>query len=353
MRSPRTIGRLVSLVAVALTVMIVGALVPLWFGAARALEAGIRTWADAPRDGVVIELGRVTVSGFPFSLDATLSSFAIASSDLGLRWYAEHVRVARSLGDDAVTFEVVGPQQVTLASGTAVDLDADRFDGTLRRGAGAPSSLVVQAAGVRARLFGAPLASLQRMSLHVAAPDAAGAIPSGTKAALRIDGVTLPAQRRGPFGDTILELVANLALEGGIDSLALARSLPAWVQGGGRLYVSDSSVRWGTLDAGRIGGTLRLDQAARLTGRLDITFRDPVQTFDALAAADWVDAKTRAELVNGIAYYPNRVLVKPYRVTFLGGGAVLDDIGQDTTAPIPLWRVPAVVSRRSAPSEAR
>ncbi len=179
-------------------------------------------------------------------------------------------------------------------------------------------------------------------------PDTAGAIPSGTEASLRVESLTIPGQRRGPFGDTLASLVANFELEGAIDSLSLARSLPAWQLAGGRLYVADTSLIWGTLDAGRIGGALRLDAMFRPIGRLDVTFRDPAQTFEALAAAGWVTAPTRTELLNGIAYDPNRVLVKPYRVSLLDGRMALDDIDQDNTAPIPLWRVPALLTRRAS-----
>ena len=266
-----------------------------------------------------------------------------------MRYSAEHVRVSRSIGDDATRFEVVGPQQVTLASGTSFDLDADRFDGTVRhRADGAVAGFTLQAARVRARAMGVPLAELQRLSLQVAVPDTAGAVPSGTAVALRVESMAMPGQRRGPFGDTLASLVVNLEFEGAIDSLSLARSLPAWSQAGGRLYVSDTSLIWGTLDAGRIGGALRLDAMLRPSGRLDITFRDPTHTFEAMAAAGWVGAPTRVELLNGIAYDPNRVLVKPYRVSLLDGRMVLDDIDQDNTAPIPLWRLPALWTRRAS-----
>ncbi len=341
--------RLVTLVAIAVAVMVGGAVVPLWYGAARTLEAGIRAWAESPRDGVAIEVGRVAVSGFPFSLDAVVSSFAIANADIGVRYYAEHVRVSRGITDDATRFEVVGPQQVTLASGASFNLDADRFDGTVsHRAGGRVAGFTLQAAGLRARVMGVPLAELQRLSLQVVVPETAGAIPSGTEAALRIDTMTIPGQRRGPFGDTLASLVANLEFDGAIDSLSVARALPAWSQAGGRLYVSDTSLIWGTLDAGRIGGAVRLDAMFRPSGRLDVTFRDPALTFEALAAAGWVGAPTRVELLNGITYDPNRVLVKPYRVSLLDGRMLLDDIDQDNTAPIPLWRVPALLSRRAS-----
>jgi hypothetical protein len=344
--------RIVTLVAIAVAVMITAALVPLWYGAARALETGIRAWAEAPRDGVAVEIGRVAVSGFPFSLDAVVTSFTIAHADLGVRYSAEHVRVSRSLGDDATSFEVVGPQQLTLASGTSLDLDADRFAGTVRHTAsGTVGGFTLQAAGLRARSMGIPLADLGRLALQVTVPETAGAIPSGTEGVLRIEAMTIPAQRRGPFGDKIAALNANFAFEGAIDSLSLGRALPAWQQAGGRFYLSDTSLIWGTLDAGRIGGTVRLDTMFRPSGRLDVTFRDPAQTFEALAAADWVSAQTRVELLNGIAYDPNRVLVKPYRLTLLDGRMSLDDIDQDNTAPIALWRVPALLARRA--SEAR
>ncbi|MBM3507450.1 MAG: DUF2125 domain-containing protein [Alphaproteobacteria bacterium] len=341
--------RLVSLVVIALGVMAVGAIAPLWYGAARALEAGIRTWAETPRDAVSIEIGRVAVSGFPFALDATITSFAIASADLGARYYAEHVRVSRGLMDRDATFEMVAPQQITLASGTAFDIDADRFAGTVRTPQdGSPArGFTLSAAGVRVRWQGLALASAQRLSVQELAPDGSSAIPTSSRAELRIVGLNVPAQRRGPFGDTLAELSANLELEGALESSTLGRSIPAWQRAGGRLYVSDAVVRWGTLDAGRIGGALRLDTMLRPTGRLSITFRDPARTFEALAAADWVDPKTRTELMNGVGYDPNRVAVLPYCLSFLDGWIVLDDIEQDQTAPIRLWRVPSLVSRRA------
>ncbi len=341
--------RIVTLVAIAVAVMATGALVPLWYGAARALEAGIRAWAEIPRDGVAIEIGRVAVSGFPFSLDAVVTSFAIANAELGLRYSAEHVRVSRSIVDDATRFEVVGPQQVTLASGASFNLDADRFDGTVRHRAGGPvAAFTLHAAGLRARVMGVPLAELQLLSLQVAVPAAAGAIPSGTEASLRIEAVTLPGQSGGPFGNMLASLVADLELVGTIDSLSLARSLPAWQQAGGRVYVSDASLLWGTLDAGDFGGTVRLDAMFRPSGSLDVTFRDPAQTFASLAAAGWVGAPAHTALRKGIPSDPTRVLVKPYRVSLLDGRMVLDDIDQDNTAPVLLWRVPALLQRRAS-----
>ena len=148
-------------------------------------------------------------------------------------------------------------------------------------------------------------------------------------------------------GDTVQQVLANFESDGAIAGFPLGPALTAW-QSAGRLYVSDGAIRWGTLDASPFGGNLRLDRSLRPAGWLDIVFKDPRPTFEALAAADWIDQAARLELINGTAYDPNRKLVKPYRVTFLDGKVVIDDIEQDQTAPISLWTLPSLSPRRNA-----
>ena len=327
----------------AFAVVTVGAYAAYWYIAANLVEDRIRTWAASPRGGLPVTVGTIVVGGFPNRFVAVIDRIDVGDEASGARYHAESVRVTRRVGDTGISFAILGPQSLTMFRDTSAPgfrVEAERFAGTLRlRDDGTYGGFNLDVAGLRIQRPVGPL-TVRRLSLQAAVGVGPDAVPDGTRAAVVAEGVTIPEQRRGPFGDTLALVSANLLIERALSSLTLTSGLPQWQQDAGRLYLSDAAVRWGTLDLGRLGGTLRLDSELRLGGRLDGVFRDPAPVFDALAAAGWIDTRTRLELANGVAYDPNRALVKPYRAEFLGGKVVLDDIEQDQTAPIELWTVP-------------
>ncbi len=349
MRLLRNLG----FVLVALAVLGAGVASLLWFAAARTIEAEVRAWAAQSGPAVAVKIGSVAVSGFPTRLVTTLEDVDIVSAVGPATYHTGRILVTRELRGGAISLLVPSPQTVTLESGTAFRISADRFGGSMStRPGGSFGGVSLDATGLSIELPGQPLARAQRMTFEVTIPDAEGLVPSGTQASISLMSLTLPSQGNGPFGDTIQLLQAKFELEGAFATTALISSLLAW-QPAGRVNLSDATVRWGSLDASPMWGILRLDRAMRPAGSIDVLFHDPRPAFEAMAAAGWADPKVLAPLINGTDFDPNRVLLKAYRVTLLDGKVVVDDIDMDHTAPVTLWTVPSPLARRAGLSEGR
>ena len=312
-----------------------------WFAAADRVATELEAWAAQGHAGLDISVGDITVTGFPTALRATVGPVEVrAGGDLAYRVAA--IDVSRPLRGEDLAFVLRGPQVITV-EGTVLTLTAERTTGELvRRGDGSIAGFNVEARAVALQRPDAQPVTAQRVAIRAGFPATPGLVPSGTKMTVRADALTIPEQRRGAFGDTIQLALLNFAIDGALQGSSPVTAVRDWQRQGGRLYLTDSTLRWGTLDLPRLGGNLRLDTALRPAGWLDALFRNPAPMFEALAAADWIGTQTRVELMNGVAHDPNRVPTVQYRLSLLDGRVVFDDIEQDQTVPIPLWTLPSL-----------
>ena len=99
-----------------------------------------------------------------------------------------------------------------------------------------------------------------------------GAVPDETRISFRLDALVMPAHARGPLGNTMDFIQADIEVHGALFPGDLAVALADWRDADGALEIRESQLRWGTLDlAGR--GALSLDGDMRPNGWIDAQIR--------------------------------------------------------------------------------
>jgi hypothetical protein len=117
-------------------------------------------------------------------------------------------------------------------------------------------------------------------------------VPDNTKMSVRFDTLIMPAHTRGPLGDTIQLIQANLELHEPIPNADLGLVLVDWRDAHGAVEIEASQVRWGTLDMDGDGG-FTLDDQMRPKGWVNAQIRGYATTIDAFDAAGLLDDDER------------------------------------------------------------
>ena len=101
-----------------------------------------------------------------------------------------------------------------------------------------------------------------RFQLRANLGPGSGAVPDETRISFRLDALVMPAHARGPLGNTMDFIQADIEVHGALFPGDLAVALADWRDADGALEIRESQLRWGTLDlAGR--GALSLDGKCR------------------------------------------------------------------------------------------
>jgi hypothetical protein len=292
-----------------------------WFLAAGAAESAIEDWVTFQQSqGFEAATEGLAVSGFPGNILIHIDGISVAAPDHALdwQWSAEAIDasidpkkprrivvrirgtqlLAYGAGDDRVSAEIVG-QRMTVQ----LDLKNDR----------GLESLSVDAGGVTVtNVRGDDPITVGRFQFRANFGPGDGLVPDGTQMSVRFDTLVMPAHTRGPLGNTVDLLQANLETRGAIGNADLLRALPDWRDARGAVLIHQAQVRWGMLDLSGRGG-FNLDDQLRPQGSIDAQIRGYVKTIDAFHAAGLLDDDERRSIDS--------------MLSFLGQRGALTDIG--------------------------
>ncbi len=220
-----------------------------WRWATNRIETGFAAWlADRRAEGWSATAGPPTRGGWPFSAEVTLPDVALAG---GLSWQADRVRLRLDpLQPKVLTVALEGVQHIQLGTLLAATLTAAKLTVLAPLDDGA-DPVMVHATALRAEAAGQS-ATASRATLRI--------LPGIVEA--EAENIGLPVGTQWPFGTNVTSATATARLEGPIPAAAddLPRRAAAWRDGGGRLAITQSAIRWGALDA-QGTGDLTLDPA--------------------------------------------------------------------------------------------
>ena len=279
-----------------------------WLLAARSAEAMVGNWADARRSsGFEVVVGNISVSGFPTEIVLEIERLQLTQAEgtLPWRWQAERIRGEGRLGDRGVTIRVVGAQDFTFGapgSESTLRATARRFAVDLTLGEDRIESVYADIRGLSVDREERDPLTARRIQIRAAPGDGPGLVPDDTRVALSLDTVVLPEHRRGPLGDTIEALRAEVRVRGVLRSLDLPEALANWRSGGGVIALLETQVRWGTLDMQSAGGMFRLDEQFRPTGGFDAQVSGYLVTIDAFHAAGLLSQEVLDDIRSLLAF---------------------------------------------------
>ena len=297
----RRIALIVGGVATALTVLAGGYWLE-WFLGARSVQATFDDWVTERRaSGYEVVVGSTKVRGFPGSVILDINGLEVGkpSDSLAWRWVPGLVRVASGAGESKdLTVRLLGVQSLAYRIGgetRTAQFTGSRFRLRFRHGeTGALDRIAIGLSGFALQRPGdGPPIIARHVQIQTTLGDGDKVIPTDTEIVLRVEGLVLPEHQRGPLGNTIDFLQAAAVLQTGLFSLDLPLALQEWQKNNGHLIVSESRLRWASLNA-RANGVLQLDELLRPAGYLNAHIADFVPALEAFWAARRFDEHSRS-----------------------------------------------------------
>ena len=281
-----------------------GAYTAFWASTANSARASVLAWvATLQAEGFKASVGEVGASGFPGRILLTIDDLVLArvSSALPWHWQVDGIDASIQLMEpNQIVLRPHGRQSIRYGAGdaeTTIQVSARRL--TLQLGIGENgtlSSLALDAVDLDlANADGTPPTTAGRFQLRANLADGLGAIPNGSTFSVRFDSLVMPKYTRGPLGNTIEVLQANLELRRSLTSTDLPVALASWREAEGSLRVNESRLQWGTLDFTGHGG-FTLDELLRPEGTITAEIRGYVVTVDAFHAAGRLNDEERASI---------------------------------------------------------
>ena len=286
-----------------------------WFLTAGAAETAIDGWLAARNsEGIEASIDGIAVSGFPGDILIKIDGLSLFAPDYDTAWAwsAETIEasidpkkprrvVMRFPGAQTLGYQFYSEYNTTeiRAQRLTVQLDLNNEQ--------ALASLSIDAAGLSldASVSSRDPVTSARFQFRANFAPGPGMVPEGTQMSLRIDDLVMPAHTRGPLGNTVELLQANLEMRGAIGSADLLRALPEWRDAGGAVLIQQSQVRWGTLDLSGRGG-FTLDDQLRPRGSIDAQIRGYVTTIEAFHAAGLLDDEERRSIDGVLSFLAQR-----------------------------------------------
>jgi hypothetical protein len=275
-----------------------------WLEAAGQVRLGIARRADQRRaTGWTVDY-TLGVSGYPFSLAATIDQPRIVAESGKWRWHGPRiVSHAAPWRLSQVTVEFPGTHAVAIpAEGPEMVAVAAKATGTAEVSvAGAIEHIAAEITGVSLRSpeFGTFRADRIALRATEAPPDArpqAGSPtpPPGPTVVAEIERLVLPDAIRGALGQTVERASLNAQLTGRLPpGQPLKEAVVAWRDQGGTLELRELSGIWGPLTIAA-AGTLALDGNMQPQGALNARARGHNETIDALVNAGLVNRRAGA-----------------------------------------------------------
>jgi hypothetical protein len=295
--------------------------------ACRVLQGNVRTiytrWAHVMADqGWEVGGGPLEQDGAPFGARLVIPAFSLSGGRAmvpgGLDWHAQ--RMVLSIGllhPFRLKVEPQGQQELRLASGPALLIDADTLAASVKLWRGQPDTIDITADSLAGHLQRTPdhndirVAEL-RLHLHATR---GGAARTAAQVSIEARGFDLPDNGRWPLGATIGHLAADFTVASpALSGQAAADQARAWRDWGGALTLEHLALRWGPLDMdvrARMGLDDKLQPAGTGTARLD----GWSQSLDALASGGTVTqgvAQTAKVILGSLAPADGSALVLPF-----------------------------------------
>ncbi len=343
--SPRrsTRRRVVVLMLAALLAGLAAAYTGWWLAAAGRLRDGALSWIEQRRaEGVRLDVGTPTRTGFPFSIGVDFPDANGALPRADWSWQSRAVRVsAPVIGRRVLTVSLLGEQILALPQEAAGD-PSRRLTGNAEH-----LAFVVDPAD------GGALGQLtaRRLTLADAAGDKFGvgsldvvvsrptAEESGSAGGMTLTAsdVHLPAAAETPLGRTVARIELKTRLIGALSGTVDAAALAAWRDRGGIVEIDRLDCDYGPIVL-EADGTLALDRRGQPIGALSTRIHGWQAGLDSLAAA-----KTMPPYTVAAAKILLRGLTRPngQNGSILEAPLTLQDQTL-TLGPVPLLHVPQV-----------
>lgn len=280
-----------------------------WYLAANATQGAIEDWIDARNaEGYRAGLQGLRVSGFPGKILVQVDGLELARPDRALdwRWTGQNIEALidpRNLR--RIALAIRGPQSLAYRSGGELPTTEIRTERTTLQvdlnEAFDVESVSVDAAGLSLHEGNADPVTAGRFQLRANLGPGGGAVPDQTRISFRLDTLMMPAHTRGPLGNTMDFIQADIIVHGALIPGDLAVALADWRDADGALQIRESQLRWGTLDlAGR--GALTLDGEMRPSGWIDARIRGYEITIEAFHAAGLLDDEERESVRSVLSF---------------------------------------------------
>lgn len=289
-------------VAALLAALLAGAQTAYWFWATGLVETGLHNWAAQQRAlGWTVRAGERAWSGWPFRAAVRVGDVRLAGRLPGeaeeVAWQAEGVALRVDLWRPGVLHVLAeGAQRVRFGAGPEIPFGAGQLRVGFPLQAGPAPWVDVDIAALRADVSLADRnGTVRTESLSLANLSARGEMTaSGLVMSARVATIGVPdwvAPGLGPRIDTA-RFQATMSGPLPLPS-ALRQAAAAWRDGGGKLEVRESQLRWGKLN---VSGSFSLVLDAQLqpagAGRLRISGH--AEALDAMAAAGAMPARNAA-----------------------------------------------------------
>lgn len=307
-----------------------------WHIVASTAEQRLQSWiAEQNTAGGQVSIASVERHGFPRLLWLELNDVHYEPARGG--WSASTARAAlhiNLLNTEHVSLQAQAPVAIARADGAVTNVSADAMIASLRTAHGE-----LAAAGVEADNISLDdpahdgVLTAQRLVLNVR-PDPREA--GEYQLALDAEALTLPKPVRSfeAFGQEVAQIRAAIVVEQGASLLQSAPNDPLgpWREAGGRLRLEAFTLHWGPLEANGQGDG-GLDEARRLSGRLEFPIDRPAPVLNALAESPGVSENAQSGL---------RLLAAGYAISG-------DDIRLDIVAHDGLLRIEGLPVRPLPP----
>jgi hypothetical protein len=269
-----------------LAVLACGAYAGWWWVAARALEDGVRGWAERVRaGGGQVSYAGLAVDGFPLALRATAAEPRVVRPD-GSSWSAPAlVASAAPWSPHRIAVAVPGPQRAEMpAHGgrPALSVEAGPAEGAVRLradGSVAEGRVVVADVAAAARLPGGPETARAATAELALSEAAEGPVVSAALTGIRVPGAD--ALGLGPAAERA-HLLARLTAPP--PRALTAEALAAWTRAGNEVRIERAGLVWGPAEA-VADGVVRLDGALQPAARLTARVTGYQEALDAAAEA--------------------------------------------------------------------
>jgi hypothetical protein len=295
---------LVAVLIISLLAGLSGGYVWYWNQLADGLQDGLKIWLGQRRaEGFVAESGPVNVSGFPWSVDATIARLELGRVNKGepgyWRWNALDIATTQSpLKPWRILVTTHAPQRAEFTDrrGTVLNLIAAAREAKGKFDIANDGRL----AGVDVRFDGLALSGSA-----LAGPVLAGRLTAKAKLLqvteidLLADKILLPKNIAPIFGDLVEVVRLQATIAGPLPRSWSQGPVIAWRDAGGIVDFTRTRVIWGNLDVTALG-TLTLDNRLRPLGSGTASFKDHDKTIRSLADRGLITPLNAAGLTIGL-----------------------------------------------------
>lgn len=257
-----------------------------WFVGAGVVEGEVERWIAAQeRAGMTVDVGDVSVEGFPLRFDAVLDRYALSRPD-GMVVTGRDLKVGAPAWDwTLIGFSVDQEQSLALPLLPPLTVRTDDGQGEFRMEGGAPQSGSALVRNLVLEAPGGPPLTVAEVEYTQLLPYERDGVADPTFGGLTIAfrDIDLPAELLAGLGRHIDELSVDLAVSQPWPPAMRAPFLAFWRDSGGEVRVQRLVLRWGAFEVDA-AGVLSLDANLQPVGELEAEVRGLRELMAALSA---------------------------------------------------------------------